>query len=247
MTPPIEIVVPTMQPDTAETEGVIHAALKVPDDVGLYLIANTPEHNLGVLGSLQAGYECTTAPIIAYVHDDVVIHDADWVSRVLAEFDDPSVGVVGFLGALRHGHPNLYKVPYRLDQLARFGVLSNMDDAEVHGARFTGSCDVAVIDGFAMIVRRGLLDLAGGWHPDDWCAHHIYDYLACALAHRYGFKVRLVGVSCIHHGGQTATSQAYQQWAASTKWGSDVNMHIQGHRMFYDRFADVMPWVCPQP
>lgn len=246
MTPPIEIVVPQLltQDKVLPTEGELATKLNA-GDTPVQCIWNTPDANLGVVGSLQRGYELTTAPIIAYFHNDVEVHEP-WVGRVLAEFDDPSVGVVGFLGALRHGHPDLYKRPYNLVQLARFGVLSNMDDAEVHGARFTGSTDVATLDGFCLVVRRLVLDRAGGW-PVDWPSHHTYDYWITAMAHRLGFRVRLVGVRCLHRGGITATSAAYQDWATRTKWGSDVNMHIQGHRMFYDRFRDVMPWCCPAP
>lgn len=239
MTPAIEIAVPTMQ--LAGACAPIASNLNA-NDVAMKFIHNTPESNLGVLGSFQAGYERTTAPVIAYLHDDVTIRDSDWAERVLAEFADPQVGVVGFCGALRHGHVNLYKVPYQLVHLARYDVLSNMDDAEVHGARFAGVCDVAVLDGFALIVRRKLLAECGGWLVHGLPAHHNYDYLICCLAHRFGYRVRLVGVPCHHAGGRTATTPAYQEWAKRTQWGSDVEMHIQGHRVIYDNFSDVLPW-----
>lgn len=232
----IIIVVPTMN-----TKQDVARQLQVPPEL-VHYVRNTPESNLGVVGSLQAGYERTTEPIIACIHDDVIVHDSNWIERVLTEFDDPEVGVVGFCGALAHGADDLYKVPYRLNDLARFGVLSNMDDAEVHGERFTGSHDVAVLDGFSLIVRRSLLDACGGWHPERWTAHHLYDYVICAQARRFGYRVRVVGVASRHIGGVTATSSVYQEWATGTKWGSDVNMHIAGHRMFYDEFTDVMPW-----
>jgi len=38
--------------------------------------------------------------IIAYLHDDLILKDPDWSSKVLREFHDPSVGLVGFGGAM---------------------------------------------------------------------------------------------------------------------------------------------------
>ena len=240
----IQVVVPTMRPP-ADIPAIC-TALRTPPKRTIF-IHNTPESNLGVLGSLQRGYELTTAPVIAYLHDDVTIHDDGWLDRVSAEFADPMVGIVGFGGALRHGLLDIYKTPYRLAQLGRDGFLSNMDDAEVHGERFNGVCDVAVVDGFAIGVRRRLLAECGGWPVDRFPAHHNYDYLACCLAHRYHYRVRLVGVRCNHAGGSTATSPAYQEWASRTRWGSDAEMHRIGHQLIYDEFVDVLPWACAHP
>jgi glycosyl transferase family 2 len=185
------------------------------------------------------------ADLIGYVHNDVTIYDELWKARIEAEFDDPIVGICGFGGAKRHGSPLLYKTRYELTQLARFDYYSNTDDAEVHGTRFAGSMDVAVLDGFALFVRRELLDKCNGWEPDKWPPHHIYDYRICAEARRHGYRVRMVGVRCQHHGGKTSVSDEYQQWAKQTKWGSDVEMHKEGHRLFYERYRDVMPYAAP--
>ncbi len=305
----LQVVVPTMR----LSDEIICKQLLIAPSL-LCAICNTSEHNRGVLGSLQLGYEMTTTPVIAYIHDDVEIYDDNWIERVLKEFevpcvcghpygdhmfkdgyccnpkqqtdlqrrgviagdsvtqaDDmplpitwhigpvlipchkgckeyvantslPPVGVVGFGGGLRHGSRDLYKTPYRLQQLARFNYRSNMKDAEVHGERFAGECDVAVLDGFSLIVRRRLLDECGGWPVDNFPAHHSYDYFICCLAHRYGYRVRLVGVRCHHMGGLTATTPAYQDWARTTRWGSDAGMHEASHRLIYSEFNDVLPF-----
>lgn len=206
-------------------------------------IWDNSEVNIGVVGAYQKLYETTTEDILFYLHDDVVCREDGWDQRILKEFEQhPDVGVVGCGGALNHGSDDLYKRPYELTQLARSGYLSNTDDAEEHGQRFDGVRDVAVVDGFAIAVRRTLLDRCGGFHPDIWPPHHLYDYVICAQAHRYGYRVRVVGIRCHHHGGRTATSNKYQEWARTTEWGSDVEMHRKGHKMFYDEFKDVLPY-----
>lgn len=214
-------------------------------DCGAPFVANGSK---GVLRAYQDAYEdqiiSHPQDIIAYYHDDIRIDEPNHHRRFLAEFQDPTVGVVGFGGARNHGHPNLYKVPYKLQHLARSDYYSNVDDAEEHGTRFDGAMDVAVLDGFALIVRRELLDKMGGWKPDEWPPHHLYDYRVCAEAHRHGYRVRCVGVRAHHYGGRTATTAEYQEWAKTTKWGSDAEMHRIGHRMFYEQYRDVLPWRC---
>ena len=211
---------------------------------GRLIVIDNSVNNRGVFGSYEEGYRLSTDPIIAYLHTDVEIYEQDWDKRVLAEFEDPTVGLVGFGGAKGLGVPDLYRRPYELRQLARQEFYSNMRDAEAHGERFAGSMEVAILDGFCLIVRRALLDKCGGWQPEEWPPHHVYDMYIAAQTKRHGYRARMVGVDCRHRGGETATSGKYLDWATTTKWGSDQAMHTQGHRLFYDRFRDVLPWRC---
>lgn len=204
----------------------------------ILLRRNTPEDNLGVSRSYQWLYERTKADILAYIHDDVICWEFGWDARVMEEFEDPGIGVLGFGGALWHGTDDLYKTPYKLTQLARRYYFSNVDDAETHGKRFEGARDVAVLDGFCLVVRRALLDRCGGWPRS--LQFHCYDYAICALARRFGYRIRLVGVRCHHLGGRTSTTPEYQKWA-SDQGVSDQQIHEESHRWFYQEFRDVMP------
>ena len=190
-------------------------------------------------------------PVLAYLHDDLDINDKGWAHRIRQEFDDPTVGLVGFGGAKQHGAADIYKTPYVLQQLGRTGYLSNVDDADTHGERFDGATDVAVLDGFALVVRRDVLDKAwlrtdptfyGGW-PVDHLTFHGYDYYLCCMARRLGYRIRVVGVRCHHHGGRTSTTKQYQDWLAS-KGVSDVEDHQQSHQWIYEEFRDCLPWRC---
>lgn len=220
--------------------------MSVYDTVGIPVdsrqVHNNPSRNLGVVGSYERMYRSSPnygADVLAYVHDDLIIHEQDWGLRVLAEFEDPKVGIVGFGGAIRHGSLDLYKVPYRLQDLARFGYMSNVDDAEVHGERMEGSREVAVLDGFALCIRRSLLDRVGGWSTlIGHCDFYGYDYAACGLARRLGYSIRVVGVRCHHLGGRTSTGVAAQAMT-----GQDA--YDKAHRWFYEEFRDVMPWEVP--
>jgi hypothetical protein len=214
--------------------------------------ANTPDDNLGVTGSMQWCYEHTTAPIIAFLHSDLEIFEQGWDRRVLREFDDPSVGVVGFGGALQLGEDSIYKIPYELHQLRRIGYMSNTNDAETHGQRFEGACDVATLDGFAMIVRRKLLDrwmhmqkysgslIAHGW-PVKSLPFHNYDNALCIEAAKQRYRVRLVGIRCHHHGGQTTVTTAYDEWSRRVLGKPDSEVHAESHRVLYEMGRGILP------
>ncbi len=194
---------------------------------------NTTAENLGVTGSLQWCYENTTAPIIAFLHSDVEIFEQGWDERVLREFNDPQVGVVGFGGALQLGEDDIYRTPYRLQQLRRIHYMSNQSDAETHGERFTGECDVATLDGFALVVRRALLEWCDGW-PVIRYPFHNYDNNICLQAWQKGYRVRLVGVKCHHHGGRTTTTPAYQEWSFAHLGKTDQQVHEESHLRLYE-------------
>lgn len=185
------------------------------------------------LGRLRQKYD-----ILAYLHDDCLIKDQDWQGKVLREFWDEKVGLVGFGGAKEHGRADIYKAPYDYRQLGRARFMSNMEDAEVHGERFTGSTEVAVLDGFALIVRRELLERAGGWPLNTPIGYVAYDYWLCCMAHRLGYKIRLVGVACKHYGGATFVKLGKGQSAEAQK------QYWDAHQYIYDEFRDVLPWRC---
>lgn len=193
----------------------------------------------GMLEAYQEGWKMSVLPpwkpsdILGFVHDDVLITERDWQNRVLKEFEDPAVGLMGFGGALGHGHPDMYRIPYQLQQLGRSDYISNVEDWEIHGQQIESSTDVAVLDGFALFVRRSVLDKVHGWPLGTSIGYSCYDYwLACA-ARRQGYRIRVVGVRCLHLGGRTAVARKMEVSSAQID---------AAHRFIYDEFADVLPF-----
>lgn len=188
------------------------------------------EVDMNAVEAYQTAYEKTDNAIIAYIHDDVMIYEKDWDLRVLRQFNDPTVGIVGFGGALGHGSPDLYRVPYHLPNLARQKFMSNMRSAETHGARFTGERDVAILDGFALFVRRSILKKWGGWPTNKVIDYFMYSEWLCCEARRQGYRIRLVGVDCEHLGGKTV---------GMVPLNDDYE---QAHALFAEKNRDVMPY-----
>lgn len=181
--------------------------------------------------------------ILIYTHDDLTIHDPYWHDRVMSVFGDQTENytntvAVGLGGALGLAVPDLYKKPYKLDDMARQNYYSNQTDGYVHGAYATGVVRVAVLDAFFMAVRRDFLVSNNGWPHE--LTHHCLDlYLACEIV-RAKKQCYMTGVSCTHHGGGTSIKPVYAQ----AKWlqGGSLNSdHQTPHEWIYNQYRDVLP------
>jgi GT2 family glycosyltransferase len=184
---------------------------------------------MNIIPALQYIYERTTEPILALIHDDCKIFENDWDLRVLREFEDPTVGMVGFAGATRHGAPDLYTSPYKLQNLGRLGFASNMRDWQQHGAFFDGVRDVAVYDGFAVFIRRSILDKIGGWPMK--ATYYLYTEAICCEARKQGYRLRHVGVSCDHLSGKTSSMVQV------------TDSHEASHRWLFHKYRQVLPFA----
>ena len=177
---------------------------------------------------------------IAYVHDDVTVHDTNWLDSIENLFDQrPNCVVVGLGGATGLGHPDIYKKPYDIRQMARRGYVSNQTDCQTHGGLEKGEKQVAVVDAFFLAVRTAWLKQIGGW-PVDHLSHHCLDLWICLEAARRGKEVWMVGAECTHHGGGTSTKPVYEQ-AAWLQGGSLASDHGEPHRWLYAEYRDVLP------
>src|SRR5882724_10655296 len=134
-------------------KGWIKLAVTEPPVVAL---TDTEGKQAGFLSKLQHFWECEPNEVLCYLHSDLTIHSKGWDAQILAEFEDPSVAVVGFVGALELGHRDIYKIPYDYRQLARADVWSNLTDWSSHGQQLTAPCSVAVVDSCAVAVRKSL-------------------------------------------------------------------------------------------
>jgi GT2 family glycosyltransferase len=105
-----------------------------------------------------------------------------------------------------------------------------MRTAEIHGGRFIGERDVAIGDGFALFVRRNILDKVGGWPVDKPVGYFMYSEWLCCEARRQGYRIRLVGVDCEHLGGK------------SSGYIPATDNYDEAHKYFYENNRDVMPY-----
>lgn len=204
---------------------------------GDYCLTNPDD---SVVFNLEFLYKKHSAiDIVAFIHDDVTVHEPNWGARILAEFADPRVAIVGMGGAVGIGTPDIYKRPYHISQLQRVGYRSNQRDWEVHGGHLDGAMDAAVVDGFFMAIRTSFLKEIDGWAGFPH-AFHMYDAYVCLQAIKRGYKVRAVGIDVTHHGGGTSTSTAYAE-SCRARGTTMEREHSEPHVFIYNHFRDLLP------
>ncbi len=189
--------------------------------------------------------------IVAFLHDDVRIVERGWDAKVLEAFKDPTVGMVGFGGALGVGREGMYREPFDPMSLARHDFRSNMRDAESHGVRTTEVQRVAVLDGFSLIGRAPLMWSALMKLIARKVVHHAYDVAFGCETRRAGLKTLLLPIACHHHGGMSAVANPkYQEWAKANfvvpgercDAVGDQAVWLHAHRQVWDEYRDVLPF-----
>jgi hypothetical protein len=190
--------------------------------------------------SIEGTTQVADDDLIVYIHDDLNILEDGWDDRIRRLFEArPQAMLAGFGGARQLGAPHLYRVPYQLQDLARFNFASNMENAEVHGRRVTAEERSATLDSFTLILRGQFQRELGGW---DWWPYpcHNFDNAVCCEAKRRSHEVWLIPVKVHHKGGMTSCGPIYQDWAKA-KFGGDGKVHADSHDLLYDRYRDVLP------
>src|SRR5437667_6326856 len=84
----------------------------------------TEGEEAGFLTKCDQFWRTCDAGVIGYLHSDMFMLEYGWDQRILREFEDPQVAVVGVVGATQLGRDDLYKTPYDFRQLARADVYS---------------------------------------------------------------------------------------------------------------------------
>lgn len=238
-----------------ETEGAAKLPLLVVDNgstipvrdtlLGLregdFVIRN--EENVGVLPALNQAWQVlkNSTDYIFYIHNDVLIHEKGWddkIIKVISQSEYPTpIGVAGFYGAKGIGVNGIYQVPYQMHQLIRVENVSNCVrmNAAIHGFRLIRggkeSEEVAVMDGFSLIVNTELLNKIGGFDRS-YPPHHMYDNDICLEAIDKGYRNIVIAMDAEHLGGRTDVAEDWNKPFNKEKH----QIHADAHPVFYEKW-----------
>ena len=62
---------------------------------------------MNIVPAYQKAFENCSSDILGFLHDDLICEDDLWLERVMREFEDPEVGIVGFAGGFGYCHPSM--------------------------------------------------------------------------------------------------------------------------------------------
>lgn len=202
--------------------------------------------NEGVLKSLNQIYRIAStvydANYIFYTHNDVMIYEKGWETKIkrIIEAENSNhpnkIGVAGFYGAKGIGTPDIYRSPYQMQQMIRVENVSNCNRMDaVHGyrnIRIGETEDVAVMDGFSLIVNVELLDRIGGFDRT-YPPHHMYDNDICLESLDKGYRNIVMAMDAQHLGGRTDVGEDWTKNMGMTK----QEVHTAAHPVFYDKWS----------
>lgn len=191
------------------------------------------EDNLGLVESLQWGYDHLEYDILIYIHNDLFIYSYGWDQAIKDVFVNESnnAGLVGCFGA-----EGVFAGGGRLH------VWSNMLEAEIHGNRYWHDHDpmrpkeVAVLDGMMMAMSMKMLEVRKGVDRS-FKVHHFYDLDLSLESLDRGFKNYVLPIYVHHQSGVTACRPAFQEWS-NRKEGVDraeYNVYYVGNQEHFDQ------------
>lgn len=182
----------------------------------------------------------TDVDYIFYTHNDVMMFEKNWDLKLAEILERENkirpVGVAGFYGAKGIGTPNIYKAPYAMEQMIRLENVSNANRMDkLHGYRnIRGGADVedvAVQDGFSLIVKMDLLNKIGGFDRT-FPPHHMYDNDICLESLDKGYRNIVIAMDVQHLGGRTDVNEDWSKPFGKTK----QEIHQDAHPIFYEKW-----------
>lgn len=196
------------------------------------------DENVGVMPGQNQAWTVlkNSTDYIFYLHNDVLIHEKNWDDKLLRVLESlPECGVAGFYGAKGIGTPDIYRTPYIINQLIRLENVSacHRMNAAIHGFRPPSgeSEEVAVMDGFSLIVNTKLLNTTGGFDRS-YPPHHMYDNDICLESYNNGYKNYVISMDAEHLGGRTDVAEDWAKGFGKTK----AEIHKDAHPVFYNKW-----------
>ncbi|MBI1331446.1 MAG: glycosyltransferase [Armatimonadetes bacterium] len=175
------IVVDDLSPDNAAS---------VAEEFNVILVKN--ETNLGFGLTCNKGVEASTGDVILFLNSDTVVPRTGLVKLTLGLMESGSIGAAG---------PMSNNVGYHQRIAPTYTTLGTLDlfaaDLAQSGA---GSRDVEILVGFALAVRKSVLNEVGLF-DDRFGAGLFEDTDLCYRMLRAGYRLRMVGTAYVHHWG----------------------------------------------
>lgn len=195
--------------------------------------------NVGVMPALNQAWSIlrNATDYLFSLHNDVMLHEQnfdDKLVRVLSSL--PDVGVAGFYGAKGLAVSSIYRTPYEISQLVRIENVSAClrMNPFIHNFRppHGESEEVAVMDGFSLLVRTELLNKLGGFDRS-YPPHHNYDNDICLESIDKGYKNYVISMDAEHLGGRTDVGEDWTKPFNKTK----AEIHRDAHPVLYNKWS----------
>lgn len=167
--------------------------LRIPE--GYEIDVLTIEGAESITSGYNAGMQASDAKYKIYLHQDVFIVNRDFLSDILNVFQDPSIGMLGMVGAPKLPDHAVMWYGERVGRLYANAVVQS-------GVSIMGEgrlCDVEAIDGLLMATQYDV-----PWRSDLFTRWDFYDVSQSFEFRRRGYRVVVPAMErpwCIHDDG----------------------------------------------
>lgn len=239
------------------------AFVEFPENVG----ANGVFHKmLPVLDKMNTQWpEKYNFDVVAYFHNDLMVREPNWDSRILQAFDkDSNLALAGFLGSNEIDGAGGRGLGTTSSYMGLEYETISATPAEIHGRRTIGTEAAAVLDHVSMIFRIAMLKQLPASEESGYAPHHFYDrILSCEVLNR-GWHIAMIGIQCDHSGGGTGLckvphegpelgvlnrDELYKKWLTqkeipfTAEDNLDLLVYKEAERIFLDKWRDSMQFV----
>jgi glycosyltransferase involved in cell wall biosynthesis len=185
--------------------------------IDLVVIPN--QINVAGYGALLQVLDLASNDIILWMHNDVLIHESGWDTRIIEAFNnDPLLGIAGFFGG--------YGVA---GNGGRIGSMGNMlgkvwgTPQRMHGDVMTGIYPAAVFDSLAIIINRKIFKSLAIDH-NKVPPHHWNDRILPLLFLDAGYHAATIGIAFDHKGGVSSLGDKYRELAE--RWSREQGLEM---------------------
>ncbi len=215
--------------DNASIDGTPEYLKGLTGRMDVHVIRN--ERNLGPIVAANQGAAAAKSEYICNMHNDVVIFERGWLSKILAVFEgDGKVGLIGLAGRQR-----INKSCGVDETTLKHNLLNNPE--ELVPAMSEETAPAAVLDGMCILARRRFIDIVG-MYDKSYGYMHFYDMDYCLRSIEAGFKNMVVNVRAMHirNGGITRRSVYYKEFVKS-----DDALYKVNSKIFKKKWRHLLP------
>lgn len=216
------------------------------------------DKSIGVYPTFWDALRVANGDYIAYFHSDMIVSEKDWDLRVIEQFEKKvSLGLLGFIGSNQidscGGRGNGTTSNFQGDEYTESDGAGEKKTWKgspgfAHGKQSSGFSEAAVVDGCAMIFRRGALEAIP--QRESFPPHHFYDRLLSCEVREKGYTMGVLGIACDHISGQTVNQEPKydemaREWAEAhgfTMEGAhnwDTVLYREAEKQWLNEYRDI--------
>ena len=197
----------------------------------LCVIDNSRNEN-SIFTAYNEGVRRAKGDILCFMHDDILFHTEGWGQQITTQFEEQSIGVIGFGGA--HFLPTVPMYWSELPFISEF-CLHNENGICIECKcedYFNGNlADVVAVDGFCMFIRQSLFEQVQ-FDSMSYTGFHAYDMDICMQVLHAGYRVCVSRSILIEH--------AWFETEARLRVGY-VQALEDNMRLFYQKWQTQLP------